>query len=50
MVHQVSGNRVSIAKHKKVLHIPRNFSEPSVIGKDGTAAKEMSHFMTQYNT
>src|SRR5882724_10104860 len=45
MVDQVIWNGVTIAEYKKVLHVPRNFSELSILSQDGTTAEEMSHFV-----
>jgi len=45
MVHQVVGNRVSIAEYKEGLHVPRDFSKESVLSQDGTATEEMSCFV-----
>src|SRR5882724_4576827 len=45
MVHRVIGNGVTVAKYEKVLCVPRNFSEPSILGQDGTTAEEMSRFV-----
>src|SRR5882724_1040935 len=45
MVHQIVGNGVTVAKYEKVLHVPRDFSKPSILSQDGTTADEMSCFM-----
>src|SRR5882724_5510996 len=45
MIHQAFGNRVTIAKYKKVLCLPREFSKPSVLSQDETTAEEMNCFV-----